>query len=233
MAPTTRRTVTKTGTATKIKITREVLITKYMDYVLENEERPKSVYKFAMANAIDESEFYSFFGSFEGLRESIWAQFFSHTTSILEQDENYLAYPNREKMLAFLFTFFEVLSANRSYVLFTLRESDRELKNLKQLRSLRVRVKDFASDIIEQGNEDKIYDFAKNSVSLFSEGAWLQTLFLIKYWLDDNSANFEDTDIAIEKSVRAIFDVFDTSPLESVFDFGKFLFKNRFAKRNF
>jgi hypothetical protein len=47
--------------------------------------------------------------------------------------------------------------------------------------------------------------------------------------MDDNSAGFENTDIAIEKSVRAIFDVFDTQPLESVLDFGKFLWKEKMA----
>ena len=69
----------------------------------------------------------------------------------------------------------------------------------------------------------------KQSVTVFSEGAWIQTLFLLKYWMDDNSAGFENTDIAIEKSVRAIFDVFDTQPLESVLDFGKFLWKEKMA----
>ena len=48
--------------------------------------------------------------------------------------------------------------------------------------------------------------------------------------MNDNSADFEQTDVAIEKSVKVIFDVFATKPLESVLDFGKFLFKERFAK---
>ena len=45
--------------------------------------------------------------------------------------------------------------------------------------------------------------------------------------MEDNSAGLENTDVAIEKSVRAIFDVFDTQPLESVLDFGKFLWKEK------
>ena len=52
----------------------------------------------------------------------------------------------------------------------------------------------------------------------------------MKYWMDDNSARFEKTDVAIEKSVNAIFDVFNTTPLESVLDFGKFLFKENFSR---
>ena len=50
-------------------------------------------------------------------------------------------------------------------------------------------------------------------------------VFILKYWKDDGSAGFEKTDMVIEKSVRAVFDVFETTPLESVVDFGKFLWK--------
>ena len=139
-------------------------------------------------------------------------------------------YPNREKMLAFFYTFFEVLTANRSYVLFSLQEQKDSLKNLEQLRDLRLKVRDFAGELIEQANDDKTSRLTKNPVSVFSEGAWLQTLFLMKYWMDDNSARFEKTDVAIEKSVNAIFDVFNTTPLESVLDFGKFLFKENFSR---
>ena len=47
--------------------------------------------------------------------------------------------------------------------------------------------------------------------------------------MDDNSPAFEKTDVAIEKSVKAIFDVFETTPLESILDFGKFLVKENFT----
>lgn len=224
-----KKTVKKTKNSTKTKITRDSVIAAYMSYILENGERPKSIYKFTTDNGMEERDFYTFFGSFEGLREEIWVSFHQNTIKVLDRDKGYESYPNKEKMLAYFYTFFELLTANRSYVLFTLSETENNLKNLKQLRKLRHEIKDYASDLIEQGNEDKNFRLAKNPVTIFSEGAWLQTLFLLKYWKDDNSANFEQTDVAIEKSVKAIFDVFETAPLESVFDFGKFLFKNHFA----
>jgi len=51
----------------------------------------------------------------------------------------------------------------------------------------------------------------------------------MKFWMDDDSAGFEKTDMAIEKSVNTIFDVFDNTPLDAVLDFGKFLWKERMA----
>jgi hypothetical protein len=46
--------------------------------------------------------------------------------------------------------------------------------------------------------------------------------------LEDSSPDFEKTDMAIEKSVRTVFDLFDSSPVDSVIDFGKFLWKEKF-----
>ena len=133
-------------------------------------------------------------------------------------------------MLTFFYTFFEVLTLNRSYVLYIMERAESPLKNLAQLKDLRKNVKDYAKRLITEGNEQKTSKITKHNPHLFSEGAWLQTLFLLKYWMDDNSARFEKTDVAIEKSVNAIFDVFNTTPLESVLDFGKFLFKENFSR---
>ncbi len=101
------------------------------------------------------------------------------------------------------------------------------MKHVSQLKGLRTRIKGFAAGLIAERNDEKQLKLLKNPVPVFSEGAWIQTLFLLKYWMDDNSPKFERTDIVIEKSVRAIFDVFDTTPLESVIDFGKYLWKER------
>ena len=65
----------------------------------------------------------------------------------------------------------------------------------------------------------------KYSDPVFAEGAWVQFLFVLKFWLNDHSKGFEKTDILIEKSVNTAFDLIDTKPVESLFDLGKFLWK--------
>ena len=60
---------------TKKVLDKDKLISMYMDYVLEEEKRPKTVYKFCKENKIKEEEFYNFYGSFEGLQKGIWERF--------------------------------------------------------------------------------------------------------------------------------------------------------------
>jgi hypothetical protein len=45
----------------------------YIDFVLTEGEQPKSVYIFAKKNKMPEEEFYRFFGSFDAIEQSVWA----------------------------------------------------------------------------------------------------------------------------------------------------------------
>ncbi|MBT8295706.1 MAG: TetR/AcrR family transcriptional regulator, partial [Gramella sp.] len=103
------------------------------------------------------------------------------------------------------------------------------IKNMDQLKNLRKKIKSYAKTLIQDRNSEKSMKLFQQNEMIFSEGVWVQFLFLLKFWMDDNSPEFESTDIAIEKSVNTVFDLFDNTPLERVVDLGKFLWKERMA----
>lgn len=223
---------TQKSTTGKVKpapgtVTEDKIIHTYMIYVLEQEKMPGSIYKFCRENDFTEEQFYDFFGSFEGLQKEIWNKFYENTMDLILKSSEYEAFTTREKLLTFYYTFFELLTANRSYILFVLKQEPEITKNLVQLKGLRQRIKEFATGLVREGNEEKSAKFLKKSETIFSEAVWVQFLFLLKFWLDDNSAKFESTDVAIEKSVNTVFDLFDNTPLERLVDFGKFLWKEK------
>lgn len=213
--------------AKKKTISENDIISSYMDYVLEHNENPKSVYAFAKANNFEESKFYAFFGSFEAIEKHIFKAFFNNTVSILEKSEDYKSFDARNKLLSFYFTFFENLTANRSYVIYALHQHKNGLKGLTLLSELKNGFTSYIEDLdietldIKQEQVDKIQRRA------LQESAWLQLLLTIKFWIDDTSAAFEKTDIFIEKSVNTSFDILNIAPLKSVLDFGKFIFKEK------
>ena len=200
-----------------------------MTDTLEAERFPVSVYKFCKAHKISEADFYAHFGSLENLRKEIWTSFFAQTLELLQKEQAYEGYGNREKMLSFFFTFFELLGLNRSYVLFALGHQKGQFQDMEQLKGLRREMKTYARDLILEGNTEKSTRLTRHNPEVFSEGAWLQLLFLLRFWTRDGSPGFEKTDMAIEKSVNTIFDVFDNTPLERVLDFGKFLYKEHLS----
>lgn len=215
--------------ASVTKITEDKIIEMYMDFVLEHEVHPKSIYKFCKAHKIKEATFYGFFGSFAAIRKRIWTKFHDNTYALLEQNKEYEGYDNKDKMLTYFYTIFELLTLNRSYVLFSLGEENQAKEKLLDLKEMRTRVKDFATALIDVANAGKTLKITKQSPKIFSEGAWVQFLFLLRFWINDGSPGFEKTDMAIEKSVTTIFDVFDNTPINNLVDFGKFLYKENFA----
>lgn len=216
----------KKTTGKQEPVTRSGLISLYMNYVLEKGESPGTVYKFSKENNIEEAEFYTFFGSFENLKMAVWEQFFDHSVGLMEKSSEYAAFSTKEKLLTFYYTFFEVLTANRSYVLFSLKQEKMPLKNLEQLKGLRRNIKDFAKNLMKD-SEEKQPRLIRQTEMVFAEGAWLEFLFLLNFWMNDNSSRFESTDVAIEKSVNTAYELFNTKPLERVLDLGKFIWKER------
>lgn len=213
--------------AKKKSISAHDIISAYMDYVLEHGKKPASVYAFAKANNFEEAKFYDHFGSFETIEKQVFLTLFETSIAALEKSEDYQNFDARNKLLSFYYTFFENLTANRSYIIHALNEHKHSLKGLGLLSELKknfgvyIESLDIEMIQIEQKQIEEIQTKA------LKESAWVQLLLTMKFWMDDTSASFEKTDIFIEKSVNTSFDVLNIVPLKSMIDFGKFIFKEK------
>lgn len=213
--------------AKKKTISEKDIISLYMDYVLEHNEQPKSVYIFSKTNNFDEAKFYEFFASFEAIQKHIFKAFFDNTIIVLKKSEDYQSFDARNKLLSFYFTFFENLTANRSYVVYALDHYKNSMKSLTLLSELKKSFTHYIDDLDIETLDIKQEQIEKIQKRALQESAWLQLVLTIKFWLEDTSASFEKTDVFIEKSVNTSFDVLNIAPLKSVIDFGKFLFKEK------
>ncbi len=214
--------------AKKKSVSKNDIITWYMDYVLEHDANPKTVFAFAKMNNFEEAKFYEYFTSFEAIEKGIFEAFFSNSIIALNKSEDYKIFDARNKLLSFYYTFFENLTANRSYVKHVLDKYKKDLKGLKILSGLKKHFTHYISELGIQMLDLKQEQLEKIQDNALKESAWFQLLLTMKFWLDDTSASFEKTDIFIEKSVNTTFDVLDVAPLKSVIDLGKFLFKEKF-----
>ena len=213
--------------ARKKNITKDNIISWYMEFVLENNHQPKSVFSFAKENNFEEADFYKFYGSFETIEDAIFSEFFHHTILILNKSEDYKNYDARNKLLSFYFTFFEILSANRSYVVYALKRVKKDLKKLKSLKTLKTEYTKYIEELNINRIELKQETLEKIQNTSIKESSWVHLMITMKFWLDDTSPSFEKTDIFIEKSINARFDLMDIKPLKSIIDFGKFILKEK------
>ena len=84
-----------------------------------------------------EINFYQHFANFEVLEQSIFKAFFDNAHDILTKSEDYLSFAYRDKLLSFYYTFFEILTANRSYVVYALEHNKNSLKRMRSLIKLK------------------------------------------------------------------------------------------------
>ena len=143
--------------------------------------------------------------------------------------QDYTTYDSRNQLLSFYFTFFENLTANRSYVVYALSDGKNQLENLKKLKGLRSMFLNYIDQLDIEVLQIKNKQLEQIKDSVVQETYWIQLMLTLKFWLDDTSKSFEKTDIFIEKSINASFDLINISPLKSFVDFGKFLIKEKIS----
>lgn len=200
----------------------------YIEFFLENGTQPPSVYSFTKKLKMKEVEFYDHYNSFELLESDIWLGFLKETIAKIENDSVYTTYSVREKLLAFYYTWIEILKNNRSYTSQTWRLIDkRKMKTPVFMTDLKVGFKEYARDLVMEGKESQEVTPRRFLDERYPDAFWLQFLMIIDFWVKDKSKGFENTDAMIEKSVNTSFDLMGSTALDSVLDFAKFMYQNR------
>jgi hypothetical protein len=198
----------------------------YIDYVLTEGVQPKSVYIFAKKNKMTEAEFYQFFGSFDAIEESIWSGFALNTLIEIRGQDVWQEYSSREKALSYFYAFFELLKSSRSFAVYSVQKQPKGFTTPKTFEKLKEIFEGFAEEIINEGIETGELSDRKFFSKRYKDALWIQFVFVVNFWINDSSTGFEKTDEAIEKGVNVTFDLFQRSPIDNLFEYGKFLAKN-------
>ncbi|PWJ34181.1 TetR family transcriptional regulator C-terminal domain-containing protein [Sediminitomix flava] len=214
--------------ATTVNKTQKILDA-YKLHVLEHGTKPNSVFKFSKSIKLKEEDFYQHFNSFKGIEKHIWHSFFQETYEMMTSEEVYQEYSAREKLLSFYFTLAEVLKKNRSYILeATECPKEKALKKTPEYLSLfKSEFHKWVRNVLMEAKESEEIKRRQYLDDFYPKAMWVQCLFVIDFWIRDESVGFEKTDEAIERAVKLSFDLMAETPLESAFDFGKFLFQSR------
>lgn len=215
----------KASTMTKLEI-----VDLYMDSTVKHNKLPKNVFHFCNNNELEETEFYAHFDTLKSLEAYIFEVFYENTIKLLYADENFEDFEAQDKVLSFYYTFIELLTANRTFVMLCL-ENKNKFSKIMLFKDLREQYIHFIENIGIDFIDIPIEQIEKAKDKVISNISWIKFRFTIEYWLKDSSPAFEKTDVLIEKSVHTAFQLLNTKPLESVLDLGKFLIKDIFPSK--
>lgn len=203
------------------------IVKAYIKHLLNEGERPKSVFSFAESLKMKEADFYNHYASFEALERSILSEVFLKVKNKLEEDETYANYSVREKFLAFFYLWFEQLKEYRSLITILKEEHGMKPATPEFLKGVKHQFEEYTDQLVNLGIEKNEIIKRPYLSDKYSKALWMQHLFLLKFWLEDTSAGFEKTDVAIEKAVNMGFDLMGQSAFDSMLDFGKFLYQTK------
>ena len=198
----------------------------YIDYVLTNNEPPKSVYNFAKELKITEADFYHFYASFSSIEKAVWAEMTTTTINKIKEQEVWAQYSSREKMLSFFYTYLELLQTRRSFIIYSLKHYSKKLSVPDVLSDAKPIYERFSEEVINNGLESGELADRKFLSKRYKDGLWVQFALIINFWITDDSKGFEKTDEAIERGINLSFDLFQRSPIDNLFEYGKFLVRN-------
>ena len=201
----------------------------YIEYVLDNGQAPASFYAFAKKLKMPEAELYEFYTSFEALEMELWQSFFVQARATAEQDDTFQKYSVREKLLGLYYTWIEVLKANRSFVVYSYKKLKQPVArtNPQELKQFKESFINFANDLVYEGRESREIVARPYISNRYADGLWVNTLFILDFWIKDTSKGFELTDTAIEKTVNTALDLMGQSLVDSVIDLAKFVYQNK------
>ncbi len=198
----------------------------YVHYLLTEGKQPASVFKFCLDLGIKESDFYSQFGSFDAIESKIWKDFIDKTITRLANDKSFANFIVREKILAFYYTLFEELKANRSFVLLQLQPFRKiELGVPSFLKDFKKSFEGFFESVLNEGKGNGEVAQRPYLDKRYPQLFWIHLGFILLFWKEDTSTDFEKTDAAIEKSLNLAFDLIGKGALDSAIDFAKFIYQ--------
>lgn len=194
------------------------LFNSYIEYLQKECRRPRDEKDFPLWSAIQREHGLRSFQKWE--KQQIAATFLK-TKTLLTSDLTFSEYGTREKILAIVYTWLEVLEPYREF-LQVLHTIDGRAKTSSVWDEVKPQFLLWTQDIIEAGLAIREVANRPFIPSQYPWLLWAQMVSILAYWMEDTSEEHVRTDLFIEKGLNFLFDVLQPNALDSGWDFIRF-----------
>jgi AcrR family transcriptional regulator len=202
--------------------TRARIIEAFSETLRETGHPPETVFGFCKRLDLPERDFFTEFASLHAVENAYWEQIIHRVILAVESGAEWAAFDARQRLLSFLYAFFEDALNHRSLLLARLAKLG-PLARPDFLRGFESRFKAFAKAIVAHGvASGEIAERGRLS-ALYPEVLYLHLRGVIDFNLRDESRGYERTDAFIEKTVAVAFDLLRTQVFDSALDLARFL----------
>lgn len=191
------------------------------EYIQEHQSLPTSVKLLVSNQDLTTSD------TVQSLSKELWSEFAENTLEACGNDPSFEGYSCREKMLAFTYTMLEVLKNDEAVVRFYLNNAHGILVNRPFFMSFQQHLFEFADALILDGSQSGEIQGRPFISSYYKYLFALTVNYVVYFWINDNSQQKEQTDVAVDKVVNLLFDTIAPNALDSAVDLVQFLIKRK------
>jgi hypothetical protein len=147
-----------------------------------------------------------------------WSTLFEKTVATLQQDENYLQYSAREKMLAFTFTFLQNMNEDSIYFSTQIQQQRFPFLPNQQLKELKTLFLNYSDALIFEGTNSGEIQARPLIANYYQQLLWNAIVSILYFWANDTSEQKENTDVMVEKTIHFTFDLLAPNAIDSGID---------------
>lgn len=203
--------------------TKNAIFQAYKEMALESGKLPYSVHQVCQKAEVEVPQFHRHFNDLKDLSNQIWKAYFMQTVNSIEGSDVYGEYMIREKLLAFYYTLIEVLKEESTFVKLFHEQMGIWNYDPDCLVEFKPLFLAFLTELITEGRGTGEVEERYVVGDGYADWHWPQFLYLLNYWMRDQTQDQGRTDQAIEKAVNLGFDIMGHNIFDSAFDFARFL----------
>lgn len=155
-----------------------------------------------------------------------WKHYAETTLQNCAEDPAFGEYTAREKYLAYCFTLLEVMKPDKVDIQMQVRQIPSFLRS-GAYKDFKEAFQSFTEVLIDEGVQRGEIQARPFIAGIYPGIFWASVISVITFWINDNSENSEQTDVAVEKIVHLVFDSIAPNAFDSAFDLLQFLVKQR------
>jgi len=137
---------------------------------------------------------------------------------ICQEDENYLNYSARERMLAFIYTFLQNMNTEEEKFTSLLKEQKFPLLNIGMLSELKSDFSNYTDALIFEATNSGEIQARPFIANYYKQLLWNAFLSVLYFWKNDKSDHKENTDVMVEKTIHFAFDLLAPNAIDSGMD---------------
>jgi hypothetical protein len=156
-----------------------------------------------------------------------WSAVFDKSIEICQEDENYLNYSARERMLAFVFTFLQTIGGDEQKFSGLLKQQRIPFLNNNQLAELKHAFNNYTDALVFEGTNSGEIQARPFIANYYKQVLWNAFLSILYFWANDKSDHKENTDVMVEKTIHFTFDLLAPNAIDSGMDLVQHFLKLR------